>query len=72
MSEVLKSDPQNTSAQFKRINLTEVSFFQRISGISREERRRKVVFEGSVRWEMRKRGNIWKIVRVNSSSSGIK
>ena len=65
----LQAEASNINVQFKRINLTEVSFFQRISGMSREDGRRKVVFEGNVRWEMRKRGNIWKIIRVNSSSS---
>ncbi len=62
----LKAEASNITVQFKRINLTEVKFFQRISGISREDGRRKVVFEGSVRWEMRKRGNIWKIVRLTT------
>ena len=68
----LQAEASNIKVQFKRINLTEVTFFQRISGMSREDGRRKVVFEGNVRWEMRKRGNIWKIVRVNSRSSGKK
>jgi hypothetical protein len=64
----LQAKASNIKVQFKRFNQTEVSFFQNISGVSSEDGRRKVVFEGNVRWEIRKRGNIWKIIKVYSRS----
>jgi len=65
----LQSVASNINIQFKEINKAEVSFSLVMIGISKKDKRKQVLFEGTFTWDMEKPTDSWKIVGINSRST---
>lgn len=61
----IKIAVSNISIQFKDISQADVSFSRMLTGISRSDEKRQVLSEGTVKWNMKKQGNRWKIIEIS-------
>ena len=68
----LQSVASNINIKFKGINKAEVTFSHIMIGVSKKEKRKQVLFEGTFTWDMEKQGDSWKIVGRSSRSAGKK
>lgn len=55
--------------KFQGKNNGEVSFSHVITGVSRRDGSRQVIFEGILKWDLEKKGRIWKIAGVHSQNT---
>ncbi len=60
----LKIAVSNYSVQFKNNSRAEVKFSHMITGVYRADGNRRVLSEGTVRWDMNRQGDQWKIVDI--------
>ncbi len=65
----LQSAASNINIQFKEINKAEVSFSLVMIGMSKKDKRKQVIFEGTFTWEMEKPADSWTIVGISSRST---
>ena len=65
----LQSVASNINIQFKELNKAEVSFSLVMIGVSKKDKRKQVIFEGTFTWDMEKPADSWKIVGISSRST---
>ncbi len=63
--ESLQSTASDINIQFKGINQAEISFSNSITGVSKEGVKRDL-FDGQIKWELRRTGDNWKIANIVS------
>jgi tetratricopeptide (TPR) repeat protein len=54
------------SVRFEGMNQAEVTFSHMMTGISKADGRKQVLFEGTIKWMMEKQGESWKITGISS------
>lgn len=62
----LQSRVSGITIQFQEDNRAEVRFSNIITGVSKDESEKQVIFEGSYTWNVEKQGNKWKITDIIS------
>jgi len=61
----LQSFASNINIRFKGINQVEVSFSHIITGVSKKDRIKQVLLDGTTTWEMQKQIDTWKITDIS-------
>ena len=52
--------------RFEGMNQAEVTFSHMMTGVSKADGRKQVLFEGTIKWMMEKQGESWKITEISS------
>jgi serine/threonine protein kinase len=65
----LKSVASDINIRFEGVNQAEVTFSHMMTGVSKADGRRQVLFDGTLKWNMEKQGENWKIMDISSQSS---
>lgn len=65
----IQSVASNINIQFKEINKAETTFSLVMIGVSKKDKKKQVIFEGTFTWDMEKPGENWKIVSISSIST---
>jgi len=65
----IQSVASNINIQFKEINKAETTFSLVMIGVSKKDKKKQVIFEGTFTWNMEKPGDNWKIVSISSRST---
>jgi tetratricopeptide (TPR) repeat protein/tRNA A-37 threonylcarbamoyl transferase component Bud32 len=65
----LQSVASNINIQFEEMNKAEVSFSLVMIGVSKKDKRKQVIFEGTFTWDMEKPADSWKIAGISSRST---
>jgi serine/threonine protein kinase len=63
MFESLQSTASGINIQFKGINQAEITFSQTITGINKDSVKQEI-FDGQVKWDLRRLGENWKIANI--------
>lgn len=66
MFESFQSTASDIKTQFKGINQAEISFFNNITGISKKGLKHEI-FNGYVKWRIRRTGDNWRIVNITTT-----
>ena len=56
----------DVNIRFEGMNLAEVTFSHMMTGVSKADGRKQVLFEGTLKWKMEKQGESWKITGISS------
>ena len=68
----IQSVASNINIQFKEINKADTTFSLIMIGVSKKDKKKQMIFEGTFTWDMEKPGDNWKIVSISSRSAGKK
>jgi tetratricopeptide (TPR) repeat protein len=63
----LASVSSNISIRFEGLDKAEVNFSNIMTGVSRKDGIKQVLFEGIFKWDMEKQGDNWKIIDISST-----
>ena len=69
--ESFQSTASNTGLQFKGTNKAEITFSHIIKGTTKEGVQQDV-FEGTIKWEITRQGEAWKITKITPTPKGNK
>jgi len=61
-----QSVASDINIRFEGVNQAEVTFSHMMTGISKADSRKHVLFEGTLEWDMEKQGENWKIIGISS------
>ncbi len=65
----IQSVASNINIQFKEINKADTTFSLVMVGVSKKDKKKQMIFEGTFTWDMEKPGDNWKIVSISSRSA---
>ena len=65
----IQSVASNINTQFKEINKADTTFSLVMVGVSKKDKKKQMIFEGTFTWDMEKPGDNWKIVSISSRSA---